>query len=236
MQLILLCQRDTEWHFHICLSCFPRTVNYLSIKGKCSKQQDSPHAPVRCLLVNIYLKKTIIWVHPGGSDSNESACSQETQVDPWVGKIHRRRKWQPTPVILPGKFHGQKKLGSYSPWGHKESNMTEWPTHRDSKSGFWTLNGRNWAVHRQCVFSPPASQQLQVLAGLCCYLWDVLCSAQRASRGSNHFKSHLRHSAGVWTACTVSKVRLTGKSNFLMERICYRFRPQAQIFETAWLR
>ena len=57
MQLILLCQRDTEWHFHICLSCFPRTVNYLSIKGKCSKQQDSPHAPVRCLLVNIYLKK-----------------------------------------------------------------------------------------------------------------------------------------------------------------------------------
>jgi len=125
MQLILLCQRDTEWHFHICLSCFPRTVNYLSIKGKCSKQQDSPHAPVRCLLVNIYFKKIIIWVHPGGSDSNESACSQETQVDPWVGKILQRRKWQPTPVILPGKFHGQKSLGSYSPWGHKESNMTE---------------------------------------------------------------------------------------------------------------
>ena len=36
-----------------------------------------------------------------------------------------RRKWQPTPLFLPGKFHGQKSLGAYSPWGHKESDMTE---------------------------------------------------------------------------------------------------------------
>ena len=33
--------------------------------------------------------------------------------------------WQPTPVFLPGKFHGQRSLVSYSPWGHKESNTTE---------------------------------------------------------------------------------------------------------------
>ena len=126
--------------------------------------------------------------------------------------------------------------GRSSPWGHNESDMTEWLTHRDSKSGFWTLNGRNWAVCTQCLFPPPASQQLQVLAGLCSHLWDVLCSAQRPHRDSNHFMSQLGHSAGVCTACTVSKGRLTGKSNFLMERICYRFRPQAQIFETARLR
>ena len=36
-----------------------------------------------------------------------------------------RRKWQPTPVFLPGKFHGQRNLAGYSPWGHKESAMTE---------------------------------------------------------------------------------------------------------------
>ena len=36
--------------------------------------------------------------------------------DPWVGKIHWRRKWQSTPVLLPGKSHGQRSLVGYSPW------------------------------------------------------------------------------------------------------------------------
>ena len=45
--------------------------------------------------------------------------------DPWVGKIPWRRKWQPTPVLLPGKFHGLRSLVGYSPWGRKESDTTE---------------------------------------------------------------------------------------------------------------
>ena len=45
--------------------------------------------------------------------------------DFWVGKIPWRRKWQPAPVSLPGKFHGRRSLAGYSPWGHKESDMTE---------------------------------------------------------------------------------------------------------------
>ena len=45
--------------------------------------------------------------------------------DPWVGKIPWRRKWQSTPVLLPGKSHGQRSLIGYSPWGRKESDMTE---------------------------------------------------------------------------------------------------------------
>ena len=44
---------------------------------------------------------------------------------PWVGKIPWRRKWHPTPVLLPEKFHGWRNLVGYSPWGHKESDMTE---------------------------------------------------------------------------------------------------------------
>ena len=36
------------------------------------------------------------------------------------------RKWQPTPVLLPGKSHGWRSLVGYSPWGHKESDTTEW--------------------------------------------------------------------------------------------------------------
>ena len=36
-----------------------------------------------------------------------------------------RRKWQPTPVFLPGEFHGQRSLACYSLWGRKEPDMTE---------------------------------------------------------------------------------------------------------------
>ena len=36
-----------------------------------------------------------------------------------------RRKWQPTPVFMPEESHGQRSLIGYSPWGHKESDMTE---------------------------------------------------------------------------------------------------------------
>ena len=51
--------------------------------------------------------------------------TQETQFDPWVGKILWRRKWQPTPVFLPGESHGQGSLVGYSPWGYKELDTTE---------------------------------------------------------------------------------------------------------------
>ena len=40
--------------------------------------------------------------------------------NPW------RRKWKPTPVLLPGKSHGRRSLVGYHPWDHKESDMTEW--------------------------------------------------------------------------------------------------------------
>ena len=49
----------------------------------------------------------------------------ETWFDPWFGEIPWRRKWQPMPVLLPGKFHGWRNLVGYSPWGCKESGMTD---------------------------------------------------------------------------------------------------------------
>ena len=50
---------------------------------------------------------------------------QDIWVDPWVEKIPWRREWLPTPVFLPGEFHGQRCLVGYSPWGCKEPDMTE---------------------------------------------------------------------------------------------------------------
>ena len=44
---------------------------------------------------------------------------------PESGRSPRSRKRQPTPVFLPGEFHGQRSLAGCSPWGHKESDMTE---------------------------------------------------------------------------------------------------------------
>jgi len=60
------------------------------------------------------------WWLPGGSVGKESACNAG---DP--GLIPWRRKWHPTPVFLPGKPHGQRSLVGYSPWCHRESDMTE---------------------------------------------------------------------------------------------------------------
>ena len=57
----------------------------------------------------------------------ESVCLQcrKPGFNPWVRKIPWRRKWQSIPVFLPGESHGQRSLVGYSPWGCKESDMTE---------------------------------------------------------------------------------------------------------------
>ena len=44
---------------------------------------------------------------------------RRTRLNPWLGKVCWRKKWLPTPVFLPGEFHGHRSLASYSPWGQK---------------------------------------------------------------------------------------------------------------------
>ena len=56
-------------------------------------------------------------VFPGGSDGKASVCNTRDPVRSLVGKIPWRRKWQPIPVPLTGKFHGQRRLVGYHPWG-----------------------------------------------------------------------------------------------------------------------
>ena len=50
---------------------------------------------------------------------------RETQVQSLSWEDPLRWKWQPTPVFLPGEFHGQKTMVGYSPWGHKELDTIE---------------------------------------------------------------------------------------------------------------
>ena len=66
---------------------------------------------------------------PGGASGKELTCQcrrcKRHVLNPWVGKIPWRRAWQPTPVFLSGESHGQRSLVGYSPWGCKDSDMTE---------------------------------------------------------------------------------------------------------------
>ena len=62
---------------------------------------------------------------PGGSDSKESACNARNLGSiPGLGRSPGEGHATHS-SILPGEFHGQRSLGSYSPWGHKESDKTE---------------------------------------------------------------------------------------------------------------
>ena len=70
------------------------------------------------VLMDFFLNFRLSYVNslgfPGGSDSKESACNVgDPGFNPWVGKVPKRREWHPTPVFLPGEFHGP--VGS-SPW------------------------------------------------------------------------------------------------------------------------
>ena len=66
---------------------------------------------------------------PGGASGKEPACQCRRHkglgFDPWVGKIPWRKKWQPTPVFLPGESHGQRSLAGCSPQGCTVWDMTK---------------------------------------------------------------------------------------------------------------
>ena len=66
---------------------------------------------------------------PGGISGKELACQcrrhKRRGFNPWVRKIPWSREWQPTPIFLLGKSHGQRSLVGYSPWGLEEWDTTE---------------------------------------------------------------------------------------------------------------
>ena len=77
--------------------------------------------------LNFGLKLYIICKHTHAKEfpSGSEVKNPLTIFDPWVGKIPWRRKWQPTPVFLPGKSCGQRSLAGYSLQGNTELDMTE---------------------------------------------------------------------------------------------------------------
>ena len=93
---------------------------------------------------------------PRWCSGKESTC----RCLPWSGKIPWRRTWQPIPIFLPGKSHGQKKTGGYSPWDCKELDMTErlirllWPTSNIPKVS---------KAHERCISTHTSSSPTSLL-------------------------------------------------------------------------
>ena len=85
---------------------------------------------------------------------------QETWVQSPVGKIPWRRKWQPTPVFLPGKSHGQRSLEGYSPWGPKGLDTTK---HARSCTHTQDTSPESQSPHRCSVFIFSCRRTLEVM-------------------------------------------------------------------------
>ena len=77
-----------------------------------------------------------------------------TQFNPWVRKIPWRRAWQPTPVLLPGKSHGQRSMAGYSPWGHRVGHnwttysLTHSPDAEAETPILWPPDAKNWLIRK----------------------------------------------------------------------------------------
>ena len=87
----------------------PRDVSVLKVTYHVGGTRFEPRSSSSCLMAQTVKHLLTMW-------------------ETWVRSLDRedplRRKWQPTPVLLPGKSHGWRSLVGYSPWGHTES--TEW--------------------------------------------------------------------------------------------------------------
>ena len=75
--------------------------------------------------------------HSGKESAGQCQCRRPGRlgVDPWVGKIPWRRRWQPTPVFLPGESQGQRSLAGHSPRGRTALTIHA-PTHKRHVTAF----------------------------------------------------------------------------------------------------
>ena len=105
--------RAEEWSEYNTVPCPHSSTQQIFVEG--------------LLCARHWLGRPIILIIPRWLCGKESACQgrrcKRDWFDLWVRKI--LEKWQPTPVFLPGKFHGQRSLVGYSPWDLKELDTTE---------------------------------------------------------------------------------------------------------------
>ena len=133
---------------------------YLLYAADPQPPQECQTPPHNCLFPWIHIcALTLSLEHrggfPGGASGKEPTCqcrSKRCGFDPWVRKIPWRRTWQPTPIFLPGKSHGQRSLAGPSPWGRKESDTTEavWRAHARKTTEEGSMQDHGGRIHWRC--------------------------------------------------------------------------------------
>ena len=91
----------------------------------------------------------------GEESAGERRRHKRHGFDTWVRKIPWSRKWQPTPVPLPGESRGQRGLVGYSPWVAKSRTRLSTHTHSNSMFNFW--RNQQTVFQRTLPFYIPAS-------------------------------------------------------------------------------
>ena len=96
-----------------------------------------------------YCVESLRWL-----SGKESSCQcRSLGFDPWVGKIPCRRKWQPTPVFLPGKSRGQKNLEGYRLWAHERVGHDLATKQQHISDIIWYLSFSFWFASLSVVIS-----------------------------------------------------------------------------------
>ena len=140
---------------------------------------------------------------------------------PWVRKITWRRKWQPTPVSLPGKSHGQRSLAVYSPRGCKsQTRFSNWTTTREK-----TVKPKWGCPGAQDWYRPEAS-------------WDHLQRKYRERRKEGKDRAPNIYKCGQVKTLrkSVSKVGRKTRYVWYMEALLVFYICYNKLLQTEWLK
>ena len=144
-----------------------------------------------------------------------------SQLSLWSSAhIHRRRQWQPTPSLLPGKSHGWRSLVGCSPWGHEELDMTEGLHFHFSLSCIGEGNGN--PLQCSCLENPRDGGDWWAA------VYGVAQSRTRLKRLSSSSSSHPYMTTGKTIALT--RQTFVSKVMSLLFNILCRFFQGASIF------
>ena len=147
-----MCVKIWYLFFYFCLPS-------LCITGEGREGSSSTSLQLTQMHFLLWLSNIPSWLfkwHSGKATAYQWRRCRTHGFGPWVRKISWRRKWQPTPVFLLGKSHGEGNLAGYNPWGSKRV-----------RHDLATKQQQYSIVYMYCIFSTYASVDLSFLVNVC---------------------------------------------------------------------
>ena len=113
-----------RYHFTLIMPIIKKSMNNKFWRG-CGEKRTLLHCWWECKLIQPLWRTGLSRWCSGKEYACQCRRHKKCGFNAWLRKIPRSMKWQPIPVFLPGKFHGQRSLVGYRPWCLKESDTTE---------------------------------------------------------------------------------------------------------------